>query len=293
MTRPTQQLNRLNNSEIVINALSVDVEEYYHAIIFRRATGGRPKQDFESRVERSVDRVLSLLDREDFRATFFVLGEVAALHPRMIKEIAGAGHEIGCHGYHHELVSGLTPNEFRADIHRAKALLEDLSGQAVIGYRASTFSIGRAQAWAYDILIEEGFRYDSSVYPIFHDLYGDPTAPRHPYRIQGNGLGNLTELPIGSVRLFGVNLPIGGGGYFRLLPVALIRRGIRRVNHREGQPIVFYFHPWELDPDHPNPPMRFRHRFRLYVGLRRMEGKLAALLKEIRFGTIRDVFGIQ
>lgn len=293
MNRPTPQLNVLNNSEIAINALTVDVEEYYHAIIFREATKGMPQQDFESRVERCVEQVLSILEGRNIRATFFVLGEVAAHHPGMVKRIAAAGHEIACHGYHHELVSGLTSKEFRADVHRAKALLEDLTQQAVLGYRAPCFSVGRSQTWAYDILFEEGFRYDSSVYPILHDLYGDPSAPRHPYVIQDNAFGSLVEFPIGSGRLFGVNLPIGGGGYFRLLPVALIRRGIRRVNRREGQPIVFYFHPWELDPDHPNPPMRFRHRFRLYVGLRRMEGKLAALLKEIRFGTIRDVFGIQ
>ena len=280
------------DSKTVINALTVDVEEYYHAIIFREATKGMPHQEFESRVEMSVDRVLSLLDGQDIRATFFVLGEVAAIHPGMIRKIAGVGHEIGCHSYHHELVSCMTPKEFRADIRRAKALLENLTGRAILGYRAPCFSIGRDQRWAYDVLLEEGFRYDSSVYPILHDLYGDPGAPRHPYHIQGNGQGNLTELPIGSARLLGVNLPIGGGGYFRLLPLALMRQGIRRVNVHDKQPVVFYFHPWELDPDQPSPPMPFRHRFRHHVGLCRMERKLSLLFQQIRFSSIRDVFGI-
>ncbi len=280
------------NSNAVINALTVDVEEYYHAIIFREATKGMLQQNFESRVEMSVDRVLSLLGERNILATFFVLGEVAASHPLIVKKIAAAGSEVACHGYHHELVSRLTPEQFRSDIRRAKALLEDLTGQGVIGYRAPSFSIGRAQAWAYDILLEEGFRYDSSVYPILHDLYGDPSAPRHPYQIQGNGQGNLTELPIGSARLLGVNLPIGGGGYFRLLPLALVRQGIRWVNVHDGQPVVFYFHPWELDPDQPRPRMPFRHRFRHHVGVGRMERKLSLLFQEVRFSTIRDVFGI-
>lgn len=277
----------------VVNALSVDVEEYYHAIIFRKATQVLQEQEFESRVDGCVERILSLLEEKDARATFFVLGEVAALHPVMLKKISGAGHEIGCHGYHHELVSQLTPSEFRADIRRGKTLLEDLSGSAVIGYRAPCFSIGREQAWAYGILLEEGFRYDSSVYPIFHDLYGDPRAPRHPYDIQANGLGKLTEIPIGSARLLGVNLPIGGGGYFRLLPLALVLRGIRWVNIHDRQPVVFYFHPWELDPGQPSPPMRFRHRFRHHVGLGRMEHKLSLLFQQIRFSSIRNVFGIK
>ena len=289
----TQQLNRLNNPTTVINALSVDVEEYYHATIYQNATRGIPAQSLESRVERSVERILSLLDREHVQATFFVLGEVAELHPRMIKAIAATRHEVACHGYNHELVSRLTPEKFQADIRRAKAVLEDTSGQEVIGYRAPSFSIRQEQAWAYDMLLDEGFRYDSSLYPILHDHYGDPLAPRHPFEIRRDGHGSLIEFPIGTARLLGMNLPVGGGGYFRLLPSTLIRRGIRWVNEHERRPIVFYFHPWELDPGQPRARMAFRHRFRHCVGLHRTERKLSSLLRHIRFSTIRDVYGLK
>jgi polysaccharide deacetylase family protein (PEP-CTERM system associated) len=283
----TQQLN---NSITVVNALSVDVEEYYHATIFQKATRGVPSQHLQSRVERSVDRILSILDQAHAHATFFILGEVAALHPHMVKKITAAKHEVACHGYSHDLVSSLSPDEFRADIRRAKAVLEDTTGQSVLGYRAPSFSIGREQTWAYEVLVQEGFRYDSSLYPIRHDHYGDPAAPRYAFELRRNGSGTLTEIPIGTARVFGMNLPLGGGGYFRLLPSGLIRRGIAWVNRREQQPVVFYFHPWELDPGQPRARMALRHRFRHYVGLRRMEGKLSSLLRHTRFSTIRDVF---
>ena len=276
----------------VVNVLSVDVEEYYHATIFREGIGGRAAGSFVSRVEESMDRVLALLADADVRATCFVLGEVAAAHPATVRKIAGEGHEVACHGYRHELVSRQSRQRFRADIGRAKRLLEDISATSVIGYRAPNFSIGVGQTWAYDILIEEGFRYDSSVYPILHDRYGDRDSPRFPYEVRRNRHGGLVEVPIGTTRLLGVNLPIGGGGYFRLLPPALVRGGIKRVNTTEGQPIVFYFHPWELDPDQPRPSMRWRHRFRHYVGLEKEEAKLSRLLRDFRFGTIQRIFAI-
>ncbi len=203
---------------MITNALSVDVEEYYHAAIFRRGTNGRGPRHFESRVEESVDRLLALLGEHHARATFFVLGEVAALHPAMVRTIAAAGHEIGCHSDRHEDVSAQSPHEFRADTRRAKARIEDAVGEAVVGYRAPNFSIGPAQSWAYQVLLEEGFRYDSSTHPIVHDRYGQPDAPRFPHEIYRDGSASLTEFPIGTVRLLGLNLPIGGGGFFRLLP---------------------------------------------------------------------------
>jgi len=275
----------------VVNALSVDVEEYYHALVFRDGTKGLAASALESRVEDSVERVLRLFGERQVRATFFVLGEVGAAHPVLVRKIAGNGHEIACHGQRHELVSGQSPATFRADVRRAKEVLEDLTGEPVVGYRAPNFSIGRGQRWAYDILLEEGFRYDSSIYPILHDRYGDPGAPRFPYEIQRNG-GMLMEFPIGTVRMAGVNLPIGGGGYFRLVPVTWIRRGIERVNRHEGRPAMFYFHPWELDPDQPRPAMRWPHRLRHYVGMRRAESKLARLLDSVRFTAARDILGI-
>lgn len=277
---------------IIVNALSVDVEEYYHALIFREGMKRAMTGALESRVEASTERVLALLASGHAKATFFILGQVASGHPAMVQKIVREGHEIACHGYCHEPVSRQAPEEFRADIRRAKALLEDIAGEVVLGYRAPNFSIGRAQAWAYNILLEEGFRYDSSIYPIVHDRYGDHTAPRFPYEVFRNGHRKLFEFPIGTTRLLGVNLPIGGGGYFRLLPLALTRAGIKRVNTQEKRPILFYFHPWELDPDQPRRAMPWRHRIRHYVGLEREEAKLSRLLCEFEFTTVGNVLGI-
>lgn len=278
---------------MVLNALSVDVEEYFHAAIFRTATKSLVNGSLESRVERNVDQLLELLNRQATRATFFTLGEIAVSHPSVVRRIAADGHEIACHGDHHEDVYRLSPREFRADIRRAKAALEDLVGDSVIGYRAPNFSIRRAQSWAHQVLFEEGFRYDSSKYPILHDRYGDPCAPRFPYEIWRNGSAGLIEFPVGTARILGVNLPIGGGGFFRLSPFALVRLGMERVNAREQQPVMFYLHPWELDPGQPRPPMAWRHRFRHYVGLESEADKLSSLLARFHFGTARDVLRFQ
>jgi polysaccharide deacetylase family protein (PEP-CTERM system associated) len=275
----------------IVNALSVDVEEYFHAKVFQEGTNGA-RAGLESRVEASTERVLALLAAGKARATFFVLGQVAATHPNLVRKIAGENHEIACHGDGHELVSRQTPEEFRSDVRRAKALLEDITGESVVGYRAPNFSIARAQAWAYEILFAEGFRYDSSTYPIRHDSYGDRDAPRFQHDVLRKGSARLIEFPIGTTRLLGVNLPIGGGGYFRLLPMALTRAGIRRVNARERQPVLFYFHPWELDPHQPRPAMPWRNRIRHYIGMAREEKKLARLFRDINFTAIRDVLAI-
>jgi len=273
----------------VLNALSVDVEEYFHAAIFRSGTGTTASRGFESRVERSVDLLLSILSHGGAKGTFFTLGEIAAGHPSVVRSIAAEGHEIACHGDRHEDVYRLSRREFRADIRRAKSRLEDLTGEPVIGYRAPNFSIRADQPWVYETLIEEGFRYDSSTFPILHDRYGRPGAPRFPYGIWRSGLAWLTEFPIGTARILGVNLPIGGGGYFRLSPFDLIRRGIHHVNTHDRQPVMFYFHPWELDPGQPRPPMAWRHRFRHYVGLETEAIKLRLLLSLFSFGTARAV----
>jgi polysaccharide deacetylase family protein (PEP-CTERM system associated) len=278
---------------MVVNALSVDVEEYFHASIFRAGTRAGRCVRFESRVEASVDRLLALLRETGTRATFFTLGEIARTHAPLVRRIAAERHEVACHGDRHEDVWRQTPRQFRKDLRRAKARLEDLAGTAILGYRAPNFSIRRGQAWAFEILLEEGFGYDSSVYPILHDRYGQPRAPRFPYPILCNGSACLTEFPIGTARLLGMNLPIGGGGYFRLSPFELVRRGIHRVNARERQPIMFYVHPWELDPDQPRPPMAWRYRFRHYVGMEQHAAKLACLLGQFCFGTAREVLQTQ
>jgi polysaccharide deacetylase family protein (PEP-CTERM system associated) len=273
---------------MVTNVFSVDVEEYYHAAIFRRGTGSPSGRDLESRVESSTYRLLDLLSAHHARATMFVLGEIAAAHPSLIRAIAAEQHELACHGDHHEDVYDQSPRRFRADIRRAKHRIEDIVGQPVVGYRAPNFSIGPAESWAYEILAEEGFHYDSSLHPIYHDRYGRPDAPRFPYEVWRSGPASLTEFPIGTTRVLGVNFPIGGGGYFRLLPYALVQRGIRRVNDLEQQPVMFYLHPWELDPGQPRPPMAWHHRFRHYVGVEKEVDKLSWLLGEFRFGTARE-----
>jgi polysaccharide deacetylase family protein (PEP-CTERM system associated) len=273
---------------MIINALSIDVEEYYHGMEFEAAVPAPEREQLPSRVEESVEKILALLGALSVRATFFTVGQVAERHPAMIRRISQQGHEVACHSYKHELVWRQTPAEFRADVRRARVLLEELTGTAVVGYRAPNYSIRQDQTWAYDILLEEGFLYDSSVYPIFHDRYGDPDAPRFPYVIRQNGEHTLIEFPIGTLKVFGMNLPIGGGGYFRLLPGAWAQRGIQRVNRLEGQPVMFYFHPWELDPHHPRPPMPWRHSFRHYVGIEKQEMKLFRLLRHCRFGTVKE-----
>jgi polysaccharide deacetylase family protein (PEP-CTERM system associated) len=274
---------------MITNALSVDVEEYYHGMEFEAAVLPEQRKHLPSRIETNVERMLDLFAAHKLQATFFTVGQVAGAHPQMIRRISAANHEIACHSHCHELVWRQTPDQFRSDIRRAKTLLEDLSGKPVIGYRAPNYSIRHGQDWAYDILLEEGFRYDSSVYPILHDRYGFPHAPRFPYQIRSNGHGHLIEFPIGTVQFLGINFPIGGGGYFRLLPLLLTRYGVHRVNAREQKPVMFYMHPWELDPDQPRPSMPWHHRFRHYVGLRREEAKLSRLFEQFRFGTVQDV----
>ncbi len=275
---------------MILNALSVDVEEYYHGMEFEAAVPAGQRPALPSRVEESLSRVLDLITCHGLRATFFIVGTVAREHPAMVRRICRDGHEVACHSFAHELVWRQTPQEFRGDLRRAKAMLEDLAGAPVIGYRAPNYSIGREQAWAYDILLEEGFRYDSSTYPILHDRYGDHMAPRFPHEIRRNG-DSLMEFPIGTCRLLGVNLPVGGGGYFRLFPTAWIVRSIQHVN-AQGRPIMFYFHPWELDPGQPRPPMPWRHRFRHYVNLHRTESKLEYLFRSVHFAPAREVLGL-
>jgi polysaccharide deacetylase family protein (PEP-CTERM system associated) len=277
---------------VIRNALSVDLEEYYHGMEFEAAVPPQERSRLPSRVEESTQRVLDVLEKADVRATFFVVGSVAEARPALVRRIADLGHEIACHSYRHELVHRQGPEEFRRDLKRAKAALEQLAGVEVLGYRAPNYSIGPGQWWAYEVLLEEGFRYDSSIYPIHHDRYGHPDAPRFPFEIARRGAVALIEFPIGTARVGGVNLPIGGGGYFRLMPTAWTRRGVQRVNEREGQPVMFYFHPWEMDPGQPRPAMPLHHRFRHYVNLDRFQGKLQSLLGAVRFAPVRDVLGL-
>jgi len=274
-------------TDAITNALTVDVEDYFQVSALAPHF---PRGDWDQqlcRVERNVDTILALFAEHDARATFFTLGWVAERYPALVRRIADAGHEVASHGYSHERASAQTPEGFLADIVLAKAVLEDVAGCAVRGYRAPSFSIGKTNPWAHDCIAAAGYQYSSSVYPVKHDHYGMPDAPRFAYRLD-NG---LMELPVTTMRWMGRNWPAGGGGYFRLLPYAVSRWQIARVNRRDGQPAIFYFHPWEIDPEQPRVrEASAKTRFRHYVNLERTEMRLRRLLKEFSWERADAVF---
>ena len=275
-------------SPLPLNAMSVDVEEYFHASALDAVA---PREDWTrlpSRVVPTTQALLELFASRDVRATFFVLGWVADRYPTLVRDIAAAGHEIASHGYWHQIVYTLAPDDFREDVRRSRATLEDLSGQAVLGYRAPSFSITRQSLWALDVLLEEGYRYDASIVPVRHDRYGIPDAPRHTYTLERPG-GTLVEVPPSTIRIAGQNLAVAGGGYFRLLPYGWTRAGLARLTRRERRPAIFYLHPWEIDTDQPRLPVGLATRLRHYGNLGRTAGRLARLLDEFRFGAVADV----
>jgi polysaccharide deacetylase family protein (PEP-CTERM system associated) len=274
----------------MLNALSIDVEEYFHANSLENVIERSQWDKYESRVEMSVSRLLSMLDDYRICATFFVLGWVAEQKPLLIKEIHEQGHEIACHGYGHELIYRQKPEDFRADVRRAKQILEQLIQSPVKGYRAPTFSITADTLWALDILIEEGYIYDSSIFPIVHDRYGIPKGERFPHQIRRNN-GKIYEFPLSTVRLMGYNFPIAGGGYMRFLPYWVIKRGIAMLN-KQQRPAILYLHPWEIDPHQPRQAVGNLTRMRHYYNLDKMEGKLKRLLADFSFGSVAGVLGI-
>lgn len=269
------------------NALTIDVEDYFQVSAFAPYIARPEWNTRECRVERNVDQILDMLACRDTKATFFTLGWIAERYPEMVRRIAREGHELASHGYGHERASDQTEAAFFADIQLAKIVLEDVTGCLVQGYRAPSFSIGEGNLWAFDSLLRAGYRYSSSVYPIQHDHYGMPDSPRFSYEVRPG----LMEIPITTLRLGRRNLPSGGGGYFRLLPYALSRWMLQRVNRKEGQPGVFYFHPWEIDVAQPrvagiSGKMRFRH----YVNIGRMQARLNHLLDDFKWGRMDHVF---
>jgi polysaccharide deacetylase family protein (PEP-CTERM system associated) len=272
----------------IVNAFSVDVEDYFHVEALAQVVRPEHWHRFEYRAERNTRRLLELLAGEGVRGTFFLLGWIAQRSPALVRDIYAAGHEVACHGENHQAIYRQTPEIFRRETRDAKARLEDLTGAPVQGYRAATYSVNRESLWALAVLEDLGFCYDSSIFPIHHDLYGIPDAPRFPYR---PGAGRLLEVPITTVEVLGQRLPCGGGGYFRLLPYRLFRAGLRRVNARDGQPGVFYCHPWEIDPGQPRVSgLSWRSRFRHYTNLGRMESRLRRLLGDFRWGRMDEVF---
>jgi len=270
------------------NALTVDVEDYFQVTAFEPYVDRREWVNYEHRLAANMDILLGLFDSAGVKATFFVLGWVAEHHPSLVRQIADLGHEIASHGYSHYQVRDQNEHAFRDDVERTKKLLEDVAGVPAYGYRAASFSIDIQTPWAYDVLAEAGHRYSSSNYPIRHDRYGMREASRFP-RYQG--ATGIIELPVTTVEVAGMRLPCGGGGYFRLLPYAWTRWGIGHVNNSEGQRAMFYFHPWELDPDQPRlTGLDFLSRFRHYVNLNGTERKLARLLQDFHWGTVMNAF---
>ena len=274
-------------SAVITNALTIDVEDYFQVSAFAPYICRDGWDARECRVERNVGRILELLAERDIKATFFTLGWIAERYPQVVRQIVEGGHELASHGYGHERASDLTPEAFSQDIQRAKALLEDLGGTPVIGYRAPSFSIGVGNLWAFDKLARAGYRYSSSIYPIKHDHYGMPDSPRFAYRV---GAG-LLEIPVTTLRVMKRNLPSSGGGYFRLLPYAVSRWMLRKVNREDREPAVFYFHPWEIDVDQPRiAGIDARTRFRHYVNIGRTEGRLRSLMRDFRWGRMDQIF---
>lgn len=275
----------------VVSAFSVDVEDYFHVEAFRHVVDPADWGSMEQRVEPNTRRLLGLLNEFNVNGTFFVLGWVAERRPDLVKDILASGHEVAIHGYDHRPITAMTPSEFREDIRRAKGIVEDITGLPVLGYRAPTYSVVKDTLWALDIMLEEGLRYDSSIFPIVHDRYGIPEAQRYPW-VEERGDERLVEFPISTVRLWGRNLPFVGGGYLRLLPTSYVRWGMRRVTRREGRPVMLYVHPWELDPGQPVLDVGRLARVRHYHGLERVERRLRGLLRGFRFGTVRSVLGL-
>ena len=271
----------------IVNALTIDVEDYFQVSAFSEHVQRSTWETQPSRVEANIDRILTLLSGANVRATFFTLGWIADRYPGLIRRIFEGGHEIASHGYDHHRATDQGYGAFLADIRLAKAVLEDVSGSEIKGYRAPSFSIGRRNVWAFDCIADAGYRYSSSVYPIRHDHYGMPDAPRFAHEARTG----LLEIPVATVRLLSSNWPAGGGGYFRLLPYCISRWSIRRVNAVDRQPAMFYFHPWELDPDQPRiEGPGLKSRFRHYLNLRRMAPRLSHLLDDFRWDRVDRVF---
>jgi polysaccharide deacetylase family protein (PEP-CTERM system associated) len=273
----------------VVNAMTCDVEDYFQVSAFAPYIARDSWPQRECRVEANMERILALFERHGVKATFFTLGWIAERYPQVVRRIVAGGHELASHGYGHLRASDQNRSEFDNDIRSSKALLEDIGGVPVIGYRAPSFSIGHGNLWALDALREAGYRYSSSIYPVVHDHYGMPDAPRFAFYPQGPD--GLLEVPITTVRMGSRNLPAGGGGYFRLLPYALSRWMLQRVNREDRRSALFYFHPWEIDPGQPRPEgLDAKSRFRHYINIGRMERRLARLARDFKWDRMDQVF---
>ncbi len=273
-----------------LNILTVDVEDYFMVSAFADVVAPESWGSYEQRAPRNTTRMLDILDAHGTRATCFVLGWVAERFPGLVKEIARRGHEVACHSFAHRLIYRMTPDEFREDTRRAKGILEDITGGKVRGYRAPSYSVTKDSLWALDILAEEGFEYDSSIFPVHHDLYGIPGFGRFPKIIERGESAAILEIPPSTLRVLGKNIPFAGGGYLRLFPISWTEWGVRSLNEKEGRAALVYIHPWEIDPDQPRLSGRRLSVFRHYVNIEQTESKLIHLLATFRFAPVREVF---
>lgn len=278
----------LNDTIIIPNALTVDVEDYFHVAALSSKIHRDSWATQESRVVANTQKLIEIFANNGVRSTFFVLGCVAEQHPRLIKEIYSSGHEIASHGYSHRLVYEQSPHEFYEETKRSKQLLEDQTGASVDGYRAASYSIVNRSLWALDILAELGFKYDSSIFPVHHDRYGIPNARREPHSLTTPNNSRIVEWPLSTAQLLGHSIPVAGGGYFRIFPYWLTRWGLGSINTKERRPFVFYLHPWEIDPHQPRFSANWLSQFRHYTNLDKCEGRLKRLLGEFRFGTMKS-----
>jgi polysaccharide deacetylase family protein (PEP-CTERM system associated) len=279
----------------MLNALTVDVEDYFHVTAFEKLIDSENWDSYPLRVVENTTRILDLFERNSVKATFFILGWVAERRPRLVQEIRRRGHEVACHGYGHKLVYNIGPEKFRDDIRKSKKLLEDICGIRVNGYRAPSYSITKDSLWAFDILVEEGFLYDSSIFPIVHDIYGMPHAKRFPHEIISKS-GRLKEFPMSTLELTLATLkfciPVAGGGYLRLFPLWVFKKAIESINTKENQPAVLYFHPWEIDCEQPRIKAGLRSTVRHYLNLHKTEGRVQSLLSSFDFSSMGEVLGV-
>ena len=271
------------------NAISVDVEDFFQVSAFEKYINRSEWDKIPSRVEKNTYRILEILSYYNIKATFFILGWIAERYPLLVRTISSHGHEIACHGYSHIKAYLQEPDEFRDDVFSAKSIIEDIAGVRMRGYRAASYSIGSRNLWALEILDDLGFDYSSSIYPIKHDIYGMPNAPRFAFKPENTN--QLIEIPVSTISIFGKRFPCGGGGFFRLYPYEFSKWAINKVNNEEGQPCIFYFHPWEIDPDQPRQlGLDSRTRFRHYLNLSSMEDKLNKLMRDFDWDSIEKVF---
>ncbi|MEW6110131.1 MAG: XrtA system polysaccharide deacetylase [Nitrospirota bacterium] len=279
----------------MLNALTIDVEDYFHVTAFKKHICADNWDSYPLRVVNNTLQLLDILEKFSVKATFFILGWVAERSPSLVNEIHLRGHEIACHGYGHELVYEIGPKKFRADVKKAKNIIENICGNKINGYRAPSYSITKDSLWAFDILIEEGFSYDSSIFPIFHDIYGIPHANRFPHEIKSEA-GAIKEFPMSTIQInflaHKFTIPVAGGGYLRLFPVWFIKKAIQSLNSREGKPAVLYFHPWEIDHEQPRIKAGLKSTFRHYVNLKKNPDKIRTLLSSFDFTTMGQTLGV-